>query len=41
MPYPIKDMAQVDAAAETIVSDRITPVFTISSVTGAGVDLLR
>ncbi|CAM9163581.1 unnamed protein product [Chrysoparadoxa australica] len=41
MPYPIKDVAQVQAAAESIVSDRITPVFAVSNVTGSGVELLR
>jgi GTPase len=34
MPFPVKDMTAVHTAANTIVSDRITPVFTISSVTG-------
>lgn len=32
---------QVDAAAESIASDRITPVFAVSNVTGAGLPLLR
>ncbi len=41
MPFPVKDMAAVQTAADSIVSDRITPVFTISSVSGQGVDLLR
>lgn len=41
MPFPVKDMAAVDTAAESIAFDRITPVFTISSVTGQGVELLR
>lgn len=41
MPYPVKDMASVEAAADSIVSNRITPVFALSSVTGQGVDLLR
>jgi GTPase len=41
MPFPVKDMAAVQTAAESIAFDRITPVFTISSVTGQGVDLLR
>ena len=36
MPFPVKDMAAVQTAAETISSDRITPVFTLSSVTGQG-----
>jgi GTPase len=41
MPFPVKDMAAMRAAAESIASNRITPVFSVSSVTGAGVDLLR
>ena len=41
LPYPIKDMNQVAAAADSIASDRVTPVFAISSVTGQGMDLLR
>jgi GTPase len=36
MPYPVKDMDAVHAAADSIVSDRIIPVFSISSVTGQG-----
>lgn len=36
MPFPVKDMAAVQVAADSIASDRITPVFTISSVTGQG-----
>lgn len=34
-------MAAVQAAADSVASNRITPVFAISSVTGLGVDLLR
>lgn len=41
MPFPVKDMTAVETAADSIASDRITPVFTMSSVTGQGVDLLR
>ncbi|CAM9621017.1 unnamed protein product, partial [Laminaria digitata] len=41
MPYPIKDVSQVDAAAESIASDRITPVFAVSNVSGLGLPLLR
>eukprot|EP01038_Epipyxis_sp_PR26KG_P008956 gene8956-12077_t len=41
MPFPVKDDAAVQTAVESIASNRITPVFTISSVTGQGVDLLR
>jgi small GTP-binding protein len=41
MPYPVKDMAAVQAAADSIASNRITPVFAMSSVSGHGVDLLR
>jgi len=32
MPYPIKDMSSVVAAADSIASNRITPVFAMSSV---------
>lgn len=31
----------MDAAAESIASDRITPVFAVSNVTGMGLPLLR
>ncbi|KAG5175887.1 elongation factor Tu GTP binding domain-containing protein [Tribonema minus] len=41
MPYPVKDEAQVETAASSIASDRITPVFAVSNVTGHGLDLLR
>eukprot|EP00596_Hydrurales_sp_CCMP1899_P010492 CAMPEP_0119037090 /NCGR_PEP_ID=MMETSP1177-20130426/5212_1 /TAXON_ID=2985 /ORGANISM="Ochromonas sp, Strain CCMP1899" /LENGTH=319 /DNA_ID=CAMNT_0006997851 /DNA_START=32 /DNA_END=990 /DNA_ORIENTATION=- len=41
MPFPVKDLAAVQTAADSIASNRITPVFAISSVTGLGVDLLR
>mmetsp|Transcript_16674 Transcript_16674/g.15038 ORF Transcript_16674/g.15038 Transcript_16674/m.15038 type:complete len:521 (+) Transcript_16674:148-1710(+) len=41
MPFPIKDLASVDTAVESIAANRITPVFSLSSVTGQGVDLLR
>ena len=41
MPYPVKDMDAVAAAADSIASNRITPVFAISSVTGEGIDLLK
>jgi GTPase len=41
LPYPIKDLSQVEAAADSLASDRVTPVFAISSVTGQGMDLLR
>jgi len=41
MPFPVKDMAAVDTAADSIASNRITPVFSLSSVTGQGVDLLK
>jgi GTPase len=36
MPFPVKDMAAVQVAADSIASDRITPVFTLSSVSGQG-----
>ena len=41
MPYPVKDMDAVQAAVDSIASNRITPVFSISSVSGLGVDLIR
>eukprot|EP00616_Rhizochromulina_sp_CCMP1243_P000562 CAMPEP_0118962752 /NCGR_PEP_ID=MMETSP1173-20130426/967_1 /TAXON_ID=1034831 /ORGANISM="Rhizochromulina marina cf, Strain CCMP1243" /LENGTH=544 /DNA_ID=CAMNT_0006911045 /DNA_START=55 /DNA_END=1686 /DNA_ORIENTATION=- len=41
MPYPVKQLDQVDAAADAVASDRITPVFAISSVTGQGLELLK
>lgn len=41
MPYPVKDMSNVAAAAESIATNRITPVFALSNVSGMGVDLLR
>lgn len=41
MPYPVKDMAAVDAAAGSISSNRITPVFSLSAVKGQNVDLLQ
>ncbi|CAM9143865.1 unnamed protein product [Phaeothamnion confervicola] len=41
LPYPIRDSSQVDAAAESVAGDRVTPVFAVSNVTGQGLDLLR
>lgn len=41
MPFPVKDISSVHAAAESIFSNRVTPVFSLSAVTGLGVDLLR
>jgi GTPase len=41
MPFPVKDSAAVQTAIDSIPSNRVTPVFTISSVTGQGVDLLK
>lgn len=42
LPPPADVMhGQVDAAAESIASDRITPVFAVSNVTGMGLPLLR
>ena len=40
-PFPAKDLPSVLKAAKNLASNRITPVFAISSVTGQGVDLLR
>lgn len=48
MPFPMKDISCVETALENISTSNtlnshvtITPVFTISSVTGLGIDLLR
>jgi GTPase len=41
MPFPVKDEASMQAAVDGISSNRITPVFALSSVSGHGVDLLR
>lgn len=41
MPMPVKDEAQVIAASESIEAGRITPVFSVSSVSGLGMKLLR
>ena len=41
MPFPMKDDSSVHVALESISSNRITPVFAISAVTGHGVDLLK
>ena len=41
MPYPVKDMSGVAAASEAVASERITPVFAVSSVSGQGLDLLK
>lgn len=40
-PFPVKDLASVQVAVDSIVANRITPVFSVSSVTGIGMDLLR
>ncbi len=41
MPFPVKDLAGVQTAADSLCSDRITPVFTLSSVTGQGMIVLH
>lgn len=41
MPFPVKDTDCVRTAVESLASDRVTPVFTVSSVTGQGMELLR
>jgi translation elongation factor EF-Tu-like GTPase len=41
MPFPVRDEAAVTAAVESIGTNRVTPVFNISAVTGQNVDLLR
>ena len=40
MPYPVKDGAAVAAAAEAVASDRITPVFAVSSVSDKVTDIV-
>jgi GTPase len=41
MPYLIKTEEHVATAAKSILTDRITPILCISSVSGEGLDLLR
>ena len=41
MPFPVKDEAAVGTAVDSIGSNHVVPVFTVSSVTGQGVDLLK
>lgn len=41
MPLPVKDEAQVAAASESIQAGRVAPVFSVSSVSGLGMNLLR
>lgn len=40
-PFPVKDLSTVSLAVDSILADRIVPVFTISTVTGQGMDLVR
>lgn len=41
MSYKIERDVDVDKAAESILTERITPVLTVSNVTGEGLDHLR
>lgn len=41
MPFLIKSAENVTTAAKAILTERITPVFQVSNVTGEGLDLLR
>jgi len=41
MPLAVRAEEQVETAARSILSDRITPVICVSAVTGEGMDLLR
>ncbi|KAJ8608873.1 hypothetical protein CTAYLR_005259 [Chrysophaeum taylorii] len=41
MPMPVKDDAQLAVACESIQGGRVTPVFSVSSVSGVGMTLLR
>jgi len=40
-PFPVKDANSVTTACEALQADRLVPVFTLSTVTGQGLDLLR
>lgn len=41
LPVLAKSMDEVTLAAQNIVNDRVVPIFSISNVTGEGLDLLR
>ncbi|KAI0567536.1 GTP-binding protein [Gracilaria domingensis] len=41
LPVLVKSMDEVTLAAQNIVNDRVVPIFSISNVTGEGLDLLR
>jgi GTPase len=41
MPFPVKDEAAVQTAVDSIGSNHIVPVFTLSAVSGHGIELLR
>jgi len=41
MPMPVKDEAGVVAAGDNVQSGRVAPVFSVSSVSGFGMNLLR
>jgi hypothetical protein len=41
LPFAVRTPAQATTAARAILTERVTPVFTVSNVTGEGLDLLR
>lgn len=41
MPYVVRSMENVDTVAKTILTDRITPIFRVSNVTGEGLNYLK
>lgn len=41
LPVLVKSMEEVTLSAQNIVNDRVVPIFSISNVTGQGLDLLR
>lgn len=41
LPVLVKSMDEVTLCAQNIVNDRVVPIFSLSNVTGAGLDLLR
>ena len=41
MPYVVRSMDNVDTVAKTILTDRITPIFRVSNVTGEGLPYLK
>lgn len=41
LPVMVKGMDEVTLSAQNIVNDRVVPIFSLSNVTGEGLDLLR